>query len=95
MDTQTLNHRIATEVFGWTHLESIVYQDKNEQFCYLADYCNSLPHACDLAMAMAIGIIPLEDGVWQAYQLTDTKIMAKDKNLATAIVMAVLAVGQA
>jgi hypothetical protein len=88
--SQELNQRIATEILNWDHVESIVYQDKSGNFCYLADYCNSLPHACDLAMSQGIGMVPMDDGLWQAYQLKDNKIRVKDSNLATAIIRAIL-----
>lgn len=83
---QEINHQIATQVNGWTHLESIYYQDESGAICYLADYCNSIPHAMDLAFAYGIALKPSIEG-WQAYKLDNEQVIATDALASMAICM--------
>lgn len=86
---QEINHAIATQVNGWTHLEGIYYQDKNGSICYLADYCNSIAHALDLAVASLIGLKPSPDG-WQAYALADEEVVFTDPLASKAICLCLI-----
>jgi hypothetical protein len=74
---QEINNAIATQINGWTHLEGIVYQDSGGNYCYLADYCNSIAHALDLAKEHQIGLQPTETA-WQAYSIADLNINSVD-----------------
>ncbi|MBW4534151.1 MAG: hypothetical protein KME09_09450 [Pleurocapsa minor HA4230-MV1] len=68
MTDQEINHLIATQVNGWIHDEGIFYHDASGFTCYLADYCNSIAHALDLAKANGVALKPtVED--WTAYKL--------------------------
>jgi hypothetical protein len=67
MSEQEINHYIAININGWIHDEGIFYHDANGFTCYLADYCNSIPHAIDLAKTYKIALKPTDEG-WAAYQ---------------------------
>jgi hypothetical protein len=89
MDNQEINHAIATKVNGWIHDEGIYYHDASGFTCYLADYCNSIAHALDLAKAQGIGLKPVELG-WEAYQVADPTSCSSDGVAAKAICMCLL-----
>jgi hypothetical protein len=86
---QEINHQIATQVNGWTHLESIYYQNGEGSICYLADYCNSLPHAMDLAFTNDIALKPTPDG-WQAYKLHGDLVTSDDPLASKAICLCLI-----
>jgi hypothetical protein len=81
MNEQEINHLIATNINLWIHDEGIFYHDINGNTCYLADYCNSIPHAIDLAKANEVALKPTVDG-WTAYKLSD-ETMASTNSLAS------------
>lgn len=87
-DTE-INHRIATEINRWEHVESIFYTDHEGTTCYLADYCNSTSHALDLAHREEIGLAPTKYG-WSAYNLNDSLESAEDNLLGRAICLCLL-----
>jgi hypothetical protein len=89
MTNQEINHEIATQVNGWVHDEGIFYHDDNGSPCYLADYCNSISHALDLAKAASIGIAPNETG-WTAYSVVNPEINSSDEVAAKAICLCLL-----
>lgn len=89
MTDQELNHLIATKILGWTQSEGIVYLDTNDAYCYLADHCNSIPHALDLAKAHGIGLKPVDDG-WMAWQLSEDSVSTVDSIASKAIVLCLL-----
>lgn len=91
MTEQEINHAIATQVNGWIHDESIFYHDVNGNTCYLADYCNSVPHALDLAKAGNVGIQPTETG-WSAYAVANPELTATDELPGKAICLCLLAI---
>jgi hypothetical protein len=84
MTDQEINHLIATQVNGWIHDEGIFYHDASGFTCYLADYCNSISHAMDLAKANGIALKPTVDG-WTAYKLSDETALAADALASKAI----------
>jgi hypothetical protein len=90
MTEQEINHLIATSINGWIHDEGIFYHDENGNTCYLADYCNSIAHALDLAKAHSIGLIPTAAG-WQAYQVATPAIQAEEAFASKAICVCLLA----
>lgn len=90
MTDQEINHVIATQVNGWTHVESIVYQNSAGNYCYRADYCNSIAHALDLAAFHQIGLAPNETG-WQAYSIADSNVNGADNVAAKSICLCLLA----
>lgn len=94
MTEQEINHVIATQVNGWTHVESIIYQDSAGNYCYRADYCNSIAHALDLAKTHQIGLAPTETG-WQAYSIADGNTKADDAVAAKSICLCLLSMQQA
>jgi hypothetical protein len=87
---QEINHLIATQVNGWIHDEGIFYHDENGNTCYLADYCNSIPHAIDLAKIYGIGLVPTETN-WQAYKVATPAIQVLDAIASKAICLCLLA----
>jgi hypothetical protein len=89
MTEQEINQAIATQINGWTHVDGIAYQDKDGNYCYMADYCNSIAYALDLAKVYQIGLAPIETG-WQAYSVTDSKINAQDTVAAKSICLCLL-----
>ncbi|MEY2833394.1 MAG: hypothetical protein RLZZ574_2653 [Cyanobacteriota bacterium] len=93
MTEQEINHAIATQINGWIHDEGIFYHDVNGFTCYLADYCNSIAHALDLAKALGIGLKPVEAG-WSAYQVADPTNYSVESVAAKAICMCLLLVKQ-
>ena len=88
MTNQEINHAIATEVNGWIHDEGIFYHDENGNTCYLADYCNSIAHALDLAYAHGIGLKPTSG--WTAYQVVNESVEANDALASKAICLCLL-----
>jgi hypothetical protein len=90
MNDQQINHAIATQVNGWIHDEGIFYHDSSGFTCYLADYCNSIAHAMDLAKAGNVGIVPHPDG-WSAYIVDSAEINATDTLASRAICLCLLA----
>jgi hypothetical protein len=86
---QEINSAIATQINNWTHVEGIVYQDQDNNYCYLADYCHSIAHALDLAKAYLIGLAPTETG-WQAYSIADANINGTDAVAAKSICLCLL-----
>lgn len=90
MNYEQINHLIATKVNGWTHDEGIFYHDDSGFTCYRADYCNSLPHAMDLAKANNVGVAPHPDG-WSAYIVDKTEINATNSLASSAICLCLLA----
>ncbi|MGL5940812.1 MAG: hypothetical protein ACRC2S_10540 [Waterburya sp.] len=86
---QEINNIIATQINGWTHVDGIIYQDQDNNYCYLADYCNSIAHALDLAKAHQIGLAPSETG-WQAYSVVDANINSTDELAAKSICLCLL-----
>lgn len=90
MNDQQINHAIATQVNGWIHDDGIFYHDAAGFTCYLADYCNSLPHAMDLAKAGNIGVVPHSNG-WSAYVADKAEINTTDTQAARAICLCLLA----
>ena len=89
MTNQEINHAIATEINDWIHDEGIFYHDGNGKICYLADYCNSIPHALDLAYAHGIGLKPAGDN-WNAYQVVNEPISGTDALASKAICLCLL-----
>ncbi|MGL5936666.1 MAG: hypothetical protein ACRCZI_13715 [Cetobacterium sp.] len=94
MTEQEINHTIATQVNGWQYVEGIIYQDSAGNYCYRADYCNSIAHALDLAKAHQIGLAPNETG-WQAYSIADANINSTDPIAAKSICLCLLSMHQA
>lgn len=64
---------------------------KTVNACYLADYCNSVTHALDLAKANEIGLKPVVTG-WSAYKLADETMLAKDMLASKAICLCLVAI---
>lgn len=91
MTNQEINHAIATQVNDWIHDEGIFYHDSNGNTCYLADYCNSSPHALDLAKAHDIGLAPSETG-WTAHSIADPEVNASDELPGKAICLCILSI---
>jgi hypothetical protein len=86
-----INTAITTQINGWTHVDGIVYQDSQGNYCYMADYCNSIAHALDLAQSNQIGLMPY-DGGWQAYSVADSEINKSNTVAAKAICLCLLAI---
>lgn len=84
MTEAEINHFIAIQINGWIHDEGIFYHDVNGFACYLADYCNSLNHAMDLAKANNIALKPTVNG-WSAYKLADETAIAEEALASKAI----------
>lgn len=89
MTDQEINHYIATQINGWIHDEGIFYHDVNGATCYLADYCNSIPHALDIAKTNGIGLKPVESG-WEASLVNDPSKSAIDFVASKAICLTAL-----
>lgn len=89
MNDQEINHLIATNINGWIHDEGIFYHDSAGFTCYLADYCNSIAHAMDLAKAYSIALKPTVDG-WSAYRLADEAVVAENALASKAICLCLL-----
>ncbi|NJO98669.1 MAG: hypothetical protein HC764_23925 [Pleurocapsa sp. CRU_1_2] len=89
MNEQEINHQIAIQVNGWIHDEGIFYHDVSGFTCYLADYCNSIAHALDLAKTHNVGLKPTADG-WIAYKLSDETVANTDPVAAKAICLCLL-----
>lgn len=94
MTEQEINHLIATNINGWIHDEGIFYRDSAGFTCYLADYCNSISHAMDLAKANNVALKPTVSG-WSAYKLADETILAEDSLASKAICLCLTAVPSA
>jgi hypothetical protein len=77
MSDQEINHFIATQINGWIHDEGIFYHDANGSTCYLADYCNSIAHAIDLALVHGVALKPMNDR-WTAYKMSDETVASSD-----------------
>lgn len=90
MTEQEINQAIATQINGWTHVEGIVYQDSDGNYSYMADYCNSIAHALDLAKAHLISLKPVEAG-WEASKLADPSVKGTDAVAAKSICLCLLA----
>lgn len=90
MTNQEINHAIATEVNGWIHDEGIFYHDENGSTCYLADYCNSIPHCIDLALTHGVGLKPTVEG-WTAYRIANELVLGTDALASKAICLCLLA----
>jgi hypothetical protein len=86
-----INQAIATQVLKWTPVEGIVYQNSEGAYCYLADYCNSVSHALDLAKSFDIGLAPVSEG-WQATQITNSQKVGVDLIAGKAICLCLLAI---
>ncbi|NJL51408.1 MAG: hypothetical protein HC930_02885 [Hydrococcus sp. SU_1_0] len=86
---QELNHAVATQLNDWVHDEGIFYHDSTGVTCYLADYCNSAPHALDVAKAHGVSLLPVADG-WTACKIDDPTSCATDAVASRAIVVATL-----
>lgn len=93
MTNQEINHFIAVNINGWVHDEGIYYHDASGFNCYLADYCNSLPHAIDLAFANKVALKPCPDG-WQAYRLADEGNVSLDSLPSKAICLCLVTQAQ-
>jgi hypothetical protein len=91
MTEQEINQAIATQVNGWTHVDGIVYQDKDSNYCYMADYCHSIAHALDLAALHQIGLMPVEAG-WSAYSITTPETNQSDAVAAKSICLCLLTI---
>lgn len=89
MTEQEINHQIAIQINGWIHDEGIFYHDAGGFTCYLADYCNSIAHALDLAKAHGIGLKPNAEG-WGAYKISDETVVNSDLVAAKAICLCLL-----
>lgn len=89
MTDQEINHLIATDINGWIHDEGIFYHDVSGFTCYLADYCNSIAHALDLAKTHNIGLKPSEEG-WSAYDLSDETTIFTDLLASKAICLCLI-----
>jgi hypothetical protein len=90
MTEAEINHAIATQINGWTHVEGIVYQDSDGNYCYMADYCNSIAHALDLAKANLISLKPVQAG-WEASKMSNPSVSATDTVAAKSICLCLLA----
>lgn len=91
MNNLEINHYIAVNINGWIHDEGIFYHDVNGFTCYLADYCNSIAHAMDLAKTNEVALKPTSDG-WLAYKLSDETITGADVLSSKAICLCLTAV---
>lgn len=87
--SQEVNHLVAIRIKNWVHDEDIFYHDGNGTTQYLADYCNSIAHALDLANAHDIGLAPSKAG-WTAYSVNDANVSAEDALPGKAICLCVL-----
>lgn len=90
MTDQEINHLIATQVNGWIHDEGVFYHDENGNTCYLADYCNSISHALDLAFYHQIGLEPISNG-WRAYRLRNEEAVFDASLASKAICLCLIA----
>ncbi|NJK58736.1 MAG: hypothetical protein HC939_23530 [Pleurocapsa sp. SU_5_0] len=90
MTEQEINHYIAVNINDWIHDEGIFYHDVNGFTCYLADYCNSIAHAMDLAKANEVALKPTSDG-WLAYKLSDETKAGTDALPSKAICLSLVA----
>jgi hypothetical protein len=89
LTTQEINHLVATKINGWIHDEGIFYHDSSGTTCYLADYCNSISHALDLAKTAEVGLAPSVNG-WTAYSVADPNVNSEDTIPGTAICLCIL-----
>jgi hypothetical protein len=89
MTNQEINHEIATKINGWIHDDGIFYHDADGNTCYLADYCNSVPHALDLAKPREVGLAPTPTS-WTAYSIADSEVFAEDELPGKAICLCLL-----
>jgi hypothetical protein len=89
MNDNEINHLIATKINGWVHYESVFYYDADGAFCCLADYCNSIAHALDLAKAAEVGLTPTKDG-WLSYSVASPDVHEEDTVPGKAICLCIL-----
>lgn len=89
LTSQEINHLVATKINGWVHDESIFYHDSDGVTCYLADYCNSIAHALDLAKAADVGLAPSPNG-WAAYSMNDATVTSESDIPGKAICLCIL-----
>jgi hypothetical protein len=94
MTNQEINHEIATRINGWIHDEGIFYHDSGGNTCYLADYCNSVPHSLDLAKKYEVGLAPTFDG-WLAYSVVDSDVKIENALPGIAISLCVIKIHDA
>jgi hypothetical protein len=90
MTEAEINHTIATQINGWQYVEGIIYQDSDGNYCYMADYCNSIAHALDLAKAYLIALKPVEAG-WEASKMSNPSVVGVDAVAAKSICLCLLA----
>jgi hypothetical protein len=96
MTTQEISHLIATAVRGWTQQEGVVYTDAEGNTQYITNYCDSVPHALDLAQEQNIALLPV-DGQWKAFKLANGEAIEAvmdtetvDSNAGKAICLSIL-----
>jgi hypothetical protein len=92
MTTQTdneINHLIATKINNWVHDEGVFYHNANGDMCCIADYCNSISHALDLAKAAEVALVPTTSG-WLSYPIANSNINAEDIVPGKAICLCIL-----
>jgi hypothetical protein len=85
-----INHLIATQINGWTHIEDIFYNDSDGVICYLADYCNSIAHSLDLAKTANVGLAPTLNNLWLSYSVANPEVKAEDAVPGKAICLCIL-----
>jgi hypothetical protein len=90
MTEAEINHTIATQINGWQYVEGIIYQDSDGNYCYMADYCNSISHALDLAKVHLIALKPVEAG-WEAAKMANPSVVGVDTVAAKSICLCLLA----
>jgi hypothetical protein len=71
MNDLQINELIAISVLNWTKIDDLTYRDTEGFFVRLTDWCNSAPHALDLAMQKNIAIMPVE-GQWKTFKLPES-----------------------
>jgi hypothetical protein len=91
MTNQEINHKIATDIKGWTFVEDGWYDDGSGFYNPLPDYCNSISHALDIAKLSGISMQPLPED-WRAFATDTPSITTNDPVLATAIAKTALAI---
>jgi hypothetical protein len=91
MNDFSINQTIAIQILRWTQIDEVTYRDTEGFFIFLTDFCNSISHALDLAMAEKISLMPLENGTWRASALLNSDAFSVDSNPSRAICLATLA----
>lgn len=91
MTNQEINHKIAVDVKGWTHLEDIWYDDGSGFWNPLPDYCNSPSHAIDLMKFSNISVTPHAEG-FEAKSVDNPDVAVVDAVFATAIAKTAVAI---